>query len=182
LAKKIFLTGKPGVGKTTIMLHLIEELKKTGFNVGGFVSSEVRVNGVRVGFKIKDLTSKREGWLAHVNQVEGPKLGKYKVNLKDLIEIGVASINEAENNPSIDVIAVDEFGPMEFFSFEFKKAVEKAIESKKPLIATIHYKIKDEFLSKVKNFKVFEVTLENRGELPKEILREISPELRKKQD
>jgi nucleoside-triphosphatase len=179
LTKKIFLTGKPGVGKTTVMLYLIEELKKAGFNVGGFISSEVRVKDVRVGFKIKDLTSKKEGWLAHVNQADGPKLGKYKVNLKDLIEIGVSSINEAENNPNIDLIAIDELGPMEFFSFEFKKAVEKAVKSEKPLIATIHYKSKDEFLKKVKNFKVFEVTLENRDKIPKEILKEILFELKK---
>jgi len=161
------------------MLYLIEELKKAGFNVGGFISSEVRVKDVRVGFKIKDLTSKKEGWLAHVNQADGPKLGKYKVNLKDLIEIGVSSINEAENNPNIDLIAIDELGPMEFFSFEFKKAVEKAVKSEKPLIATIHYKSKDEFLKKVKNFKVFEVTLENRDKIPKEILKEILFELKK---
>jgi nucleoside-triphosphatase len=91
----------------------------------------------------------------------------------------VSSINEAENNPNIDLIAIDELGPMEFFSFEFKKAVEKAVKSEKPLIATIHYKSKDEFLKKVKNFKVFEVTLENRDKIPKEILKEILFELKK---
>jgi nucleoside-triphosphatase len=179
MGKKIFLTGKPGVGKTTIMLYLIEELKKMGFNIGGFISSEVRVKGVRVGFKIKDLTSKKEGWLAHINQVFGPKLGKYKVNLKDLNDIGVSSINEAENNPNIDLIAIDELGPMEFFSFEFKKAVEKIVNGKKPLIATIHYKVKDDFLKGLENYKVFEVTLENRESLPKEILKEILLELKK---
>ncbi|MEM3553184.1 MAG: nucleoside-triphosphatase, partial [Candidatus Bathyarchaeia archaeon] len=77
---KIFLTGKPGVGKTTIIFHLTEELKQAGFNIGGFISSEVRIKGVRVGFKIKELISKKEGWLAHINQVSGPKFGKYKVN------------------------------------------------------------------------------------------------------
>ncbi|MEM4649964.1 MAG: nucleoside-triphosphatase, partial [Candidatus Bathyarchaeia archaeon] len=150
-----------------------------GFNIGGFISSEVRIKGVRVGFKIKELISKKEGWLAHINQVSGPKFGKYKVNLKDLIEIGVASINEARNNPNIDLIVIDELGPMEFFSVEFKKAVEQAIESEKPLIATIHYKIKDEFLKKIRSFKIFEVTLENREKLPKEILKEIISELKK---
>ncbi|MBS7655929.1 NTPase [Candidatus Bathyarchaeota archaeon] len=173
MSKKIFLTGKPGVGKTSIMIYLIEELKRMGFKVGGFVSSEVRVKGERVGFKIKDLSSSKEGWLAHVNQAFGPKLGKYKVNLKDLIEVGVNSINEAEVNQDIDLIAIDELGPMEFFSFEFKKAVEKVVESEKPLIATIHYKLKNEFLKKVKNCKVFEVTLENRERLPKEVLKEV---------
>lgn len=178
MTKKIFLTGRPGSGKTTAALFVARELERLGFKVGGVVSNEVRSGGERVGFELKDLKSGRRGWLARVGLSSGPRLGKYRVNLKDLAEVGAASIEEAEADPEVKLIVIDELGPMEFFSDEFKGAVERVIEGDKPLLATIHYKLKDRFLRKLTGqFKVFEVTRENRNEVRKEVLKEVLAEL-----
>lgn len=179
MAKKIFLTGRPGSGKTTAALFVARELERLGFKVGGVVSNEVRSGGERVGFELKDLRSGRRGWLARVDLSSGPRLGKYRVNLRDLAEVGAASIKEAEADPEVKLVIIDELGPMEFFSDEFKEAVRRAIDGDKPLLATIHYRLKDGFLRGLASrfFKVFELTRENRDEVRKEILKEVLAEL-----
>ena len=79
----LLITGPPGVGKTTVLTKTVNLLKERGFSVGGMLSREVRENGVRVGFEILDLGSQQHGWLAHVNQQSGPRVGKYRVVMPD---------------------------------------------------------------------------------------------------
>ena len=52
ITMRIFITGMPGVGKTTLALKIAEGLKDLGYKVGGFITKEIRKNGRRVGFKI----------------------------------------------------------------------------------------------------------------------------------
>ncbi|MCW4020260.1 MAG: NTPase [Candidatus Bathyarchaeota archaeon] len=173
-----FLTGRPGVGKTTVLLKTIEELRKRGFTVGGFVSQEAREGGSRVGFKIVDLCTGREGWLAHVRQPRGPKIGKYRVCLEDLESVGVNAILDAAEKADITVI--DEVGPMELFSQAFGEAVTKALKSGKPVLGTVHYRARDSLVVMIKNRKdaeVIEVTKRNRDGLAEAVVREISENL-----
>ena len=163
MKRVLLITGSPGVGKTTVLMKTVGILQEKGIQVGGMISREVRESGTRVGFEIQDLSNERRGWLAHVNQKTGPKVGKYHVNLQDLNNIGVQAILEAIEN--CDVIAVDELGPMELFSKKFKTAVKKALASPKPVVAVVHWKAKDKLINDVKNMKdaaVFTVTTENR--------------------
>ncbi len=162
----LFLTGCPGVGKTTMLLRIIEALKTKGYSVGGMISREVRSCGERVGFEILDLSSNRHGWLAHVNQKTGPKIGKYRVNLNDLENIGVSAIEQAVT--SMSVIVIDEVGPMELFSKIFQAAVWVAVESDKPVIGVVHWKARNELVDKAtarEDAEVFTVTIENRTKL-----------------
>ena len=169
MVKTVFLTGIPGVGKTTAIKRVVLALREKGLIVGGMVTSEVREKGRRIGFEIIDLLTGRKGFLATLHG-SGPRLGKYVVNLRDLVEVGVNAIREALEKA--DVIVIDEVGPMELFSEEFKKAVKEALKSGKPLIGTIHYKARDPLIEAIKrnsNVKIFEVTLENRNNLPETI-------------
>lgn len=50
--KNLFLTGRPAVGKTTLIVKLMGML---GESVGGFFTREIRERGQRVGFKIQDV-------------------------------------------------------------------------------------------------------------------------------
>jgi nucleoside-triphosphatase len=164
----LLLTGKPGVGKTTVMVKTVEALKERGVCVGGVVSQEAREGGARVGFEILDLYTGKGGWLAHVNQKTGPRLGKYRVNMVDLDGVGAQAIINAMGRCS--VIAIDEVGPMEFFSDKFKAAVRQALESSMLFIAVVHWKADDRLISESKlreDAETFTVTLENRGALPK---------------
>jgi nucleoside-triphosphatase len=174
LKRLIFVTGRPGIGKTTILLRVVGALKIKGYWIGGMISREVREHGSRVGFEIFDISTKRKGWLAHVNQPIPPRVGKYGVNLEDLEKIGVKAILHAIENA--DVVVVDEIGPMELYSTPFKKAIVQAFESSKPLFGTIHHNARDPLIHAIKTREDAEIvgaTYENRKEIHKEILDKI---------
>lgn len=167
----LFITGSPGTGKTTVMLKAVEALKVRGYSVGGMISREIRTCGTRVGFELLDLSSSRRGWLAHVNQKYGPQVGKYRVNLEDLNSIGVKAIVEAVKN--FDIVAIDEIGPMELFSEQFKDAVKEAVESRKLVIGTVHWKARNTLIDEIKtreDAEIYVVTYENRGSLHEVII------------
>jgi nucleoside-triphosphatase len=169
----LLLTGNPGIGKTTVLMKTVNALKKRGICVGGMISREVREGGRRVGFEILDLSSGRSGWLAHVNQKTGPRVGRYRVNIEDLNAVGAKAIIEAVEK--CDGIAIDEIGPMELFSGKFKEAVRKALNSRKLVVAVVHWKAKDTLISEAKNRQDAEtttVTIENRDKLHETIVEE----------
>jgi nucleoside-triphosphatase len=158
------------VGKTTVLTKAVSALKEEGYRVGGMISREVRQGGTRVGFEILDLSSGRRGWLASVNQKQGPQVGKYRVNIEDLDTIGAEAIAGAMEK--CDVIAIDEIGPMELFSEKFKEATRKALESRKPVLAVVHWRGRDRLISEAKNredAEIFAITHENRDKLPEAI-------------
>ena len=168
----LLLTGSPGVGKTTVLLRVVECLKAKGYSVGGVVSREVRSDRTRVGFEISDLGSSRRGWLAHVNQKIGPSVGKYRVNLEDLDNIGAKSIVAAAEN--FDVVVIDEIGPMELFSEKFRGAVRRAVESGKLVVGVVHWKARDRLIEEVKkreDTEIIEVTYESRNKLHETIVK-----------
>jgi len=173
LQKRVLLiTGSPGVGKTTLLLKVVEALRAKGYSVGGMVSREVRSCGTRIGFEILDLAdNSKHGWLAHVQQKKGPQVGKYRVNLEDLNGVGVGAILKAVRE--CDVIAIDEIGPMELFSENFKRAASEAFESGKLVIAVVHWKARDKLIDDAKireDAEIFNVTFGNRDELHKAVL------------
>jgi len=168
------------VGKTTVLARIIDELKHRGFKVGGMVSSEVRENDVRVGFKITDVSSGREGWLASTRQRSGPQIGKYNVCLEELESIGVKAI--LDSVAVADVTVIDEVGPMELFSAPFRDAVLKALESGNPVLGTIHHRATHPLVLAIKNradTEIFEVTTDNRNGLPALVTKEIMKSLTK---
>ncbi len=174
LKRFIFVTGRPGIGKTSVLLRAVSALKTMGYKVGGMISREVREGGVRVGFEVVDFYTGQRGWLAHVNQPVGPQVSKYRVNLNDLDAIGANSILHAIANA--DIVVVDEIGPMELFSAAFKEAVFQAIKSNKPMLGTIHHKAQDPLITAIKtreDAEILEVTFENRGSLHNLILRKL---------
>lgn len=166
----ILITGKPGVGKTTVLKKIINSLEEYGYSIGGIICPEIKEDGIRVGFSIIDLASERKGILSHIKCM-GPKVGKYKVNLKDLNEIGVSAIRNSLKES--DYIMIDEIAPMELHSKGFQNVVEEALNCEKPLLAVIHRRSNHSLILKIKNRKdvlILEVTFENRDLLPDEIL------------
>jgi nucleoside-triphosphatase len=166
LKRVLLLTGSPSVGKTTVLMKTINTLKETGYRVGGMISREMREGGMRVGFEILDLNRSRRGWLAHVDQKRGPQVGKYRVNIEDLNVIGAQAILDAVEN--CDVIAIDEVGPMELFSERFKEATRKALESRKLVVAIVHWKAQGTLIGEAKkrgDIETITVTMENRENL-----------------
>jgi nucleoside-triphosphatase len=96
------------------------------------------------------------------------------VNLHDLDNIGVRAIHRSVD--ASDVVVIDEIGPMELHSDRFIQAVRAAVSSPKHVLATIHKRTKHPFVMALKSnpgFTIFEVTVENREELPLRIVEKI---------
>ena len=182
ISRIIFLTGPPRVGKTTIVIQVAERLRRLGYKVGGMISQEIREHGRRVGFKVVDLGKGREGVLAHINQSHGPRVSKYRVNLRDLEEIGVKAIERALDED--DVVIIDEVGKMELFSRKFVEVVERALRSGKPVLGTVHLRSFHPLARKIRegrvpNSKVIVVSLKNRERLAEEIFKELLSSLKR---
>jgi nucleoside-triphosphatase len=183
LKNLFFVTGPPGIGKTTIILQTVDFLKTRGFKVGGMASREVREKGTRVGFEIVDISSEKTGCLAHVDQPEGPKVGKYRVNLKDLDSVGTNSILEAVC--SAHIVVVDELGPMELHSSAFKEAISRATNINKPVLGAIHQRARDPLidgLRKREDAEILKITYENRATLHNLLIEKIIQFLEEKRD
>jgi nucleoside-triphosphatase len=167
---RIGITGKPRVGKSTIINKVIQRLKAAGVAVGGMLTADIHEGRQRVGFSIEDVSTGKKGILAHVQSHQrGPTVGKYTVNLTDLDAIGAHAITTALVQAKL--IVIDEIGPMELKSTRFIDAVERALESDKPLLVSVHQRSRHELVWRIKStFEILEVTEENRDELPAGIL------------
>lgn len=118
----LLLTGAPGCGKTTTIQEVVAKLEHPA---GGFTTQEIREGGRRVGFRILTLDG-REGTLAHVSIPGSPRVGKYGVDLESLNVLGVESVRRAMEAGKLTV--VDEIGPMEILSREFREVVRALLE------------------------------------------------------
>lgn len=164
MGQAILLTGRPGVGKTTLIRELSKALHHSA---GGFYTDEIREGGRRRGFKIVTLAGE-EGVLAHEEIKAAPHVGRYGVNLTDLEEMVVSAIQEAVSNRKY--IIIDEIGKMELTSPHFQRAVQQALASPKTVVATIMV-APHPFADQVKKGRtVLEVTLANREGLKERIL------------
>ncbi|MBO3799602.1 MAG: NTPase [Candidatus Brockarchaeota archaeon] len=173
---KILITGRPGIGKTTLISKVFKGLRDKGVSAGGMITYEVREKGVRTGFIVEDLKTGLKGIMASITQGPGPRVGKYIVNVAEIERVGVKAVENALADD--EVIIIDEIGPMELYSNSFKTIVSKTFSSSKKVVATIHYKAsQDSFcrsiLSKT-GVKTYVVTLENRNSLPNIILEEFN--------
>ena len=166
------ITGDPGIGKTTVLIKTMNVMRNYGYALGGILCKEVRAKNERVGFELIDVASGQKGVLASTKLNAGPRLGKYRVNLIDLAEIGAKGLLNAID--FCDIIICDEIGPMELFSPEFRNAVKTIVESGKPVLGIVHKRLNDPLIQEIKLkpfVEVIEVTQENREKLP-EILAE----------
>lgn len=167
--KNWLLTGKPGVGKTTLLRSLLPSLRA---RVGGFFTEEIREGGKRVGFKLRDLEGK-EGILAHIH-LRGPyRVGRYGVRIETMEEIGVPALRRAVAEK--DLVVLDEIGRMELFCRPFREEIFTALDSTKPVLGVLQQRAQPLFpsLQERKDTRILEVTLKNRDHLGQAILREL---------
>jgi len=174
------LTGEPAVGKSTAISRILFELRTAGFAPGGVLTREIRSHGEREGFQLVDISSDESEVLAEVKGITGPRIGKYRVNLKALSTLGVIALQHATLES--DIIAVDEVGPMELLSPEFRRAIQAAVLGvKKPAVCAVHKRFQDPLIEKLRNSKEStenEITFENRDNIPLETTKDIIQYLR----
>lgn len=166
MKKNLLITGRPGVGKTTLAIKVIEA---SGLNPKGFYTEEIRMARERKGFRIKTF-GRKEGTLAHVDYKDKPKVGKYGVDIESFEAVAIPELEEALHGSQI--IVIDEIGKMELFSQKFKELVIKALDSPYPLLGVIK-DYGNGFIQKIKSrpdVRLFTLTIENRNSLLQEIL------------
>jgi nucleoside-triphosphatase len=163
------ISGPPGVGKSTVVSKIVLRLKSAGVIVGGCTTSEKKSGGARVGFEVKDLTTGRTGQLASVESKFGPRVGKYRVNLTDLARVGAAGLESAA--ASSEIVVIDEVGPMELVSPEFRRAVQRCIASGKPILAVVHERLEDDLLNELRTKATATIILsvESRNQVSEEL-------------
>ena len=164
---RVAITGRPGVGKTTLIEQVLPLLH---LSVGGFVVKEVSVCGHRVGFALTDLATGRSGTLAHIHQPSGPRIGRYTVNLQTMEELGVPAVEAAIR--SCDLVVIDELAPMEMTNERFVPAVESALASSKRLLISTHATYDHSLLHRVRQeLYLVRVKVSNRDGLADEVVR-----------
>ena len=134
IKKNLLITGLPGVGKTTLIKKMSEELKH--LHPVGFYTTEIREEGTRKGFELISLEG-RKGILSHIDIKSPYRVGKYKVDIKSFEDF----LDQIKfSAPTIGLIIIDEIGKMECYSDKFKKLLKEILDSEKWVIATIALK------------------------------------------
>ncbi|MEE8185587.1 MAG: NTPase [Thermodesulfobacteriota bacterium] len=171
--KNILLTGRPRVGKSTLILHVIERLREIGYkNIGGFYTLEVLQEGRRKGFAIHTLDG-RVGRLAEVGLESRFRLGKYGIDMEEFKSVALSALKDAIqwNN----IIVVDEIGYMELKSHRFRELLGIALDSPQPLLATVmrsHFDYVDTIKAR-RDVLLITVRADNRDRLVGEIVERI---------
>ncbi len=167
MKKAYLLTGGPGVGKTTIIK---EVLSKADVTAGGFYTEEIRLGGVRQGFRIITLDGK-SAILAHIDIQSPHQVSKYGVDTRGLEEVAVSALQEAIRER--DVVVVDEIGKMELFSPSFRDAVTEALGSGKRILGTIMLKSHPwaDMIKRHPEVEIIPVTRTNHQQVAEQVLR-----------
>lgn len=146
--KMVFLLcGQVGQGKSGLLNHLLEELRREGLRVSGFLSPSVHRAGERIGYDLIDLHSGERCELSRVTdpavQKERPRVGLYTFRPRG-IAFGLAAL-ALEKAEKADLVLVDEVGPWELCDQGWAKALyELTLSSDVPMIWVVRADIVDQ--------------------------------------
>ena len=161
----IFITGNPRCGKSTLIQKVLDEIfdKK----VSGIITPEIRIKGIRQGFKIIDLASGKEEILASVNIKQGPGVSRYRINVGGIDAIMDKFLESYGNS---EYVIINEIGIMEFYSRKFRETIRMVLESDKIVLATLSKR----FVKKHKDKRqIYYLTRENFDEIHNGVLTQV---------
>jgi nucleoside-triphosphatase len=170
---KIFITGEPGVGKTTLVKKVVGKL---GDRALGFWTEEVRdrKSGRRTGFKVVTTDGKEKLFASKTFRSKN-LVGSYGVNVSRFEEVVIPLLERALRERDRKVIVIDEIGKMELFSKRFRELVRRITEDpKSTVIATlpirdVHPLVRE--LRRTPGAVLIELTRSNREGMEEEILK-----------
>ncbi|XP_071789023.1 cancer-related nucleoside-triphosphatase homolog isoform X2 [Asterias amurensis] len=175
--RHVFLTGSPGVGKTTLIRKAVEQLQQGSATLRGFYTEEVRVGGRRTGFDVVTLSGKRGPLARAGGGGRGPSVGQYTVDLSSFESLAFPELSGKDHVvAATSMLVIDEIGKMELFSQTFIQLVRRLLsQSNCPILGTIPVPkgkplgLVEEIRSRT-DVKIFVVTKENRGALLPDIV------------
>ncbi|MBN1814445.1 MAG: AAA family ATPase [Anaerolineae bacterium] len=168
MGRTLLLTGRPGIGKTTVIKEVAKAL---GNRAGGFYTEEIRGPGGRKGFRLVTLDGK-EAVMAHVD-LKGhgrPRVSRYGVDVGAVERVGVTALRQAMQERRI--VVVDEIGKMELFCGPFKDVVLQAVGGPHVVAATVMAKpnLWIDALKALPLVEVWEVTAKNRDRMAEKVV------------
>ncbi|WFB61803.1 nucleoside-triphosphatase [Paenibacillus sp. BR1-192] len=132
-AKTAFLlTGKPRMGKTTLIKKLIHLVGPD--LCGGFYTEEITNAGDRSGFRCVAV----DGESVEIANVESPshiRIGRYGVDVEKFEDFAIHKLREALYSKKI--IVIDEMGFMQMLSASFQSMVHEIISDRRIVLGTI---------------------------------------------
>jgi len=168
MGRTLLLTGRPGIGKTTVIKAVVGWL---GERAGGFYTEEIREQGRRKGFRLVTLDG-QAAVMAHVDlRGKGrPRVSRYGVDVGAIERVGVSALQRAMAEEQI--LVVDEIGKMELFCKPFKEAVLQAVHGRHATLATATSRPNPwvDSLKAMPQVTTWEVTTGNRDEMAERVL------------
>jgi nucleoside-triphosphatase len=161
--KTILLTGRPGVGKTTVIRRLADLLSDRA--IAGFYTGEIRKAEQRQGFGVTTFSG-GSGVLAHVNLRSRQRVGRYGVDVAAFERLVLPELGRR-----CDVMLIDEIGKMECFSARFIEVVRALLDGPTLVVATVAVSGAG-FIAEVKrrpDVEIWQVTRESREEMPQRV-------------
>ncbi len=160
----LLITGRPGVGKTTLIRQVAERLAP---QAAGFYTLEVRdAAGRRVGFEIVTLEGQRR-LLAHVDFQTPYRVSRYGVDINAMEAVAVPALERGLVAEAVTSLIVDEIARMELFSGAFVRVLEQILAGPKRLIATVQqspHPVIERIRARA-DVQLWELTPTNRSEL-----------------
>lgn len=132
--KLVLWTGKRHSGKTTGAARLVRAASAKGYSVAGLVAPAVYRDSTLIGFDAVDLGSGQHAALARDNG-NGGTTGRFEF-LAEGLRLGNASLSPASTN-SVDLVVVDEFGPLELNRQGWRQSVDMLVQSSEALILLV---------------------------------------------
>jgi nucleoside-triphosphatase len=162
----LLLTGRPGVGKTSVLRATARKL--AGFQLVGFYTEEIRAGRERRGFRLVTFSGD-EAVIAHVD-LPAPRVSKYGVDVATIDRFAAAILRDLPDGSAICLI--DEIGKMECLSPAFVEGTRELLNSGRPLVATVAERGAG-FIDEVKrrpDVELWTVTPATRDTLPDKIV------------
>ena len=184
-----FLTGRRGVGKTTVCQAVAELARRRGYRPGGVITPALYVcpeprrracpadwELTKVGFEALDVGSGQRWPLAHTDRdLGGSRVGPYSFDPTALAR--ALKVLERAISAVCDLLMVDEIGPLELEQGEgfapildllpFEGPTHTLIVVRPALLGPLRLRLRDT------ESAVFSVTEENRDELPLRIVEKL---------
>jgi nucleoside-triphosphatase len=164
-AMRLFLTGNPGVGKTTLIRAVLQRLE--GISCAGFYTVEKRLRGERVGFSIVTFDG-QEGTLASLGSAP-PTIGKYSIRVDEFEKIALPRFDPLTT--AADLYVIDEIGKMELLSSKFRTQLLALLARRTHILASVAKK-GNGLVTQIKSrsdIELIEVTRANRDQLSQKL-------------
>jgi nucleoside-triphosphatase THEP1 len=151
------LTGPVHSGKTTLLKNVVEELKRQKYRIDGFLSEPIWKSEEIVGYDLFDLKEERSiPLMRRTGEKKWQKIGSYFFIPQGLAKAEKIILREKD----VDILVVDEVGPLELSGKGFWPALEQVIFNPSNIyLLVVRINILEDFLPTLgkREVKIFDI-------------------------